>query len=271
MSQRSNVDACISLALVGDSGVGKTCLTNVFADGSYNEDTPLTVGVDFKIRTVMVGGQCCKIHIWDMTGQERFRCITNSYYRAAKGILIAFDTTNRTSFDNVEAWLAQVRLFSSSSVQLLLVGTKTDLMEKQQVTKEQAAALAKRLGIPLVFTSAAKDSDSVDAAFSTIAKSISQAEQGLAPTSSRRAVGGAALANTMLHHSDDTLVCCSALFPRWITLFLRQALGLQKPAGSERSTSTIVLSSPAVSAAELAINLQPPDPRLGRVPSMSRV
>src|SRR3990167_1127539 len=157
-------DHLFKLLLIGDSGVGKSCLLLRFADDTYTESYISTIGVDFKIRTVSIGGVKIKLQIWDTAGQERFRTITSSYYRGAHGIIVVYDVTDQKSFDNIKKWLKEIDTFAGGAVQKLLVGNKCDLVNERTVTTEQGKALAQDLNIPFVETSA-KDSTNVEDAF----------------------------------------------------------------------------------------------------------
>jgi len=167
----SEYDYLFKLLLIGDSGVGKSCLLLRFADDTYTESYISTIGVDFKIRTVELDGKTIKLQIWDTAGQERFRTITSSYYRGAHGIIIVYDITDVESFNNVRQWLFEIDRFASEHVNKLLVGNKSDLVNKRVVTKETATEFAEGLGIPFLETSA-KNSTNVEEAFLTMAAQI---------------------------------------------------------------------------------------------------
>ncbi|KHN40548.1 Ras-related protein RABD2a [Glycine soja] len=164
-------DYLFKLLLIGDSGVGKSCLLLRFADDSYIESYISTIGVDFKIRTVEQDGKTIKLQIWDTAGQERFRTITSSYYRGAHGIIIVYDVTDEESFNNVKQWLSEIDRYASDNVNKLLVGNKCDLEANRAVSYETAKAFADEIGIPFMETSA-KDATNVEQAFMAMAASI---------------------------------------------------------------------------------------------------
>ncbi|VAH56445.1 unnamed protein product [Triticum turgidum subsp. durum] len=164
-------DYLFKLLLIGDSGVGKSCLLLRFADDSYLESYISTIGVDFKIRTVEQDGKTMKLQIWDTAGQERFRTITSSYYRGAHGIIIVYDVTDQDSFNNVKQWLNEIDRYASENVNKLLVGNKSDLTDKRVVSYETAKAFADEIGIPFMETSA-KNALNVEQAFMAMSASI---------------------------------------------------------------------------------------------------
>mmetsp|Transcript_25785 Transcript_25785/g.19466 ORF Transcript_25785/g.19466 Transcript_25785/m.19466 type:complete len:201 (+) Transcript_25785:86-688(+) len=168
---QAEYDYLFKLLLIGDSGVGKSCLLLRFADDTYTESYISTIGVDFKIRTIDLDGKTIKLQIWDTAGQERFRTITSSYYRGAHGIIVVYDVTDLESFNNVKQWLHEIDRYASDNVNKLLVGNKSDLTTKRAVSFDQAKEFADSLGIEFVETSA-KNSTNVEKAFMMMASQI---------------------------------------------------------------------------------------------------
>eukprot|EP00941_MAST-03F_sp_MAST-3F-sp1_P001178 g1178.t1 len=170
-SMNPEYDFLFKLLLIGDSGVGKSCLLLRFADDTYTESYISTIGVDFKIRTIELDGKTIKLQIWDTAGQERFRTITSSYYRGAHGIIIVYDVTDMDSFQNVKAWLHEIDRYAAENVNKLLVGNKCDLKEKRAVEEAHAKEFADTLGITFLETSA-KNATNVEHAFLRMASQI---------------------------------------------------------------------------------------------------
>ncbi|KAM6298382.1 LOW QUALITY PROTEIN: ras-related protein Rab-1A [Aegotheles albertisi] len=170
-SMNPEYDYLFKLLLIGDSGVGKSCLLLRFADDTYTESYISTIGVDFKIRTIELDGKTIKLQIWDTAGQERFRTITSSYYRGAHGIIVVYDVTDQESFNNVKQWLQEIDRYASENVNKLLVGNKCDLTTKKVVDYTTAKEFADSLGIPFLETSA-KNATNVEQSFMTMAAEI---------------------------------------------------------------------------------------------------
>jgi len=164
--------------------VGKSCLLLRFADDTYTESYISTIGVDFKIRTIEIGGKSIKLQIWDTAGQERFRTITSSYYRGAHGIIVVYDVTDQASFSNVKQWLQEIDRYACENVNKLLVGNKCDLTTKKVVDYNTAKEFADGLGIPFLETSA-KNSTNVEDAFITMATEIQKRVSTNGPTNDK--------------------------------------------------------------------------------------
>lgn len=168
-------DFLFKLLIIGDSGVGKSCLLLRFSDDIFTDSFISTIGVDFKIRTIDIGGTKIKLQIWDTAGQERFRTITSSYYRGAHGIIVVYDITEQKSFDNITKWLKEIDTFAGQHVQKLLVGNKCDLESERTIPTDAGKALAQKLNIPFIETSA-KNSTNVEQAFIRMATDIKEAK-----------------------------------------------------------------------------------------------
>ncbi|GMG56250.1 unnamed protein product [Ambrosiozyma monospora] len=149
-----NFDKTLKLLLVGDSGVGKSCLLLRFVDDKFNPSFITTIGIDFKIKTIEINGLKIKLQVWDTAGQERFRTITTAYYRGATGIIIVFDVCDENSFESVKKWFQTVQQHAKDDAQLFLVGNKCDDSDSRQVSTKQGELLAQELGLPFLESSA---------------------------------------------------------------------------------------------------------------------
>ncbi|KAH9733456.1 ras-related protein RABD2a [Citrus sinensis] len=163
-------DYLFKLLLIGDSGVGKSCLLLRFADDSYIESYISTIGVDFKIRTVEQDGKTIKLQI--VCGILLVKKdLGQSPAATTVGHMIVYDVTDQESFNNVKQWLNEIDRYASDNVNKLLVGNKCDLTANKVVSYETAKAFADEIGIPFMETSA-KDSTNVEQAFMAMAASI---------------------------------------------------------------------------------------------------
>ncbi|KAH9317312.1 hypothetical protein KI387_019081, partial [Taxus chinensis] len=146
-SQVGDFDYLFKLLLIGDSGVGKSSLLLRFTSDSFDDLTP-TIGVDFKLKFMTVGGKRIKLTIWDTAGQERFRTLTSSYYRGAQGIILVYDVTRRQTFTNLsDIWAKEADQYSTNQDCIkMLVGNKVDREDERVVSKKEGIALARQLG-----------------------------------------------------------------------------------------------------------------------------
>uniref|UniRef100_A0A3P9KAJ0 small monomeric GTPase n=1 Tax=Oryzias latipes TaxID=8090 RepID=A0A3P9KAJ0_ORYLA len=164
-------DYLFKLLLIGDSGVGKTCLLFRFSEDSFNTTFISTIGIDFKIRTIELDGKRVKLQIWDTAGQERFRTITTAYYRGAMGIMLVYDICNVKSFDSIKNWIRNIEEHASSDVEKMILGNKCDMTDRRQVSKDRGEKLAIDYRVKFLETSA-KSSLNVEEAFYTMARDI---------------------------------------------------------------------------------------------------
>ncbi|KAJ9451260.1 Ras-related protein RABB1c [Diplonema papillatum] len=157
--------------IIGDSGVGKSCLLLQFTDKRFEPIHDLTIGVEFGARMVVIDQKQIKLQIWDTAGQESFRSITRSYYRGATGALLVYDVTRRETFDHLQSWLTDARDNANTNMAIMLIGNKCDLENKRQVSKEEGEQFAKDNNLVFMETSA-KTAHGVDDAFVSTARMI---------------------------------------------------------------------------------------------------
>merc|ERR1712227_474514 len=153
-SNKTPYDMLIKLLLIGDSGVGESCLLCRYSDDVFNNNFITTIGIDFKIRTIELDGKKIKLQIWDTAGQERFRTITQAYYRGAMGILLIYDVTHKGSFENVRTWVQNIENNAPQQVNKVLIGNKCDRTSEREIDTHQGQALAKEYDLQFFETSA---------------------------------------------------------------------------------------------------------------------
>jgi Ras-related protein Rab-1A len=130
-------DHLFKSVIVGNTGVGKSCLLLRFAEGQFYENYLATIGVDFKFKILNVDEKLVKFQIWDTAGQERFRTITSAYYKGSHGVLLVFDLTDKQSFDDIDKfWRAEVESYAEKDVIMYLVGNKADMEDRREVDRQ---------------------------------------------------------------------------------------------------------------------------------------
>ncbi|CAG9538907.1 unnamed protein product [Cercopithifilaria johnstoni] len=157
------------VVLVGNAGVGKTCLVRKFTQGIFPPGQSATIGVDFMIKTVKVNEDKIKLQIWDTAGQERFRSITQSYYRSAHAIVLVYDVACQPSFDCLPEWLGEIEQYANRRVLKILVGNKIDKEDEREVPERIGKNFADSNAFDYFLETSALDATNVDTLFHEVA------------------------------------------------------------------------------------------------------
>lgn len=121
------------LVFLGDQSVGKTSIITRFMYDKFDNNYQATIGIDFLSKTMYLEDRTVRLQLWDTAGQERFRSLIPSYIRDSSVAVVVYDVVNRTTFLNTSKWIDEVRTERGTDVILVLVGNKTDQIDKRQV------------------------------------------------------------------------------------------------------------------------------------------
>mmetsp|Transcript_37155 Transcript_37155/g.94951 ORF Transcript_37155/g.94951 Transcript_37155/m.94951 type:complete len:214 (-) Transcript_37155:125-766(-) len=159
------------LVFLGDQSVGKTSIITRFMYDKFDNTYQATIGIDFLSKTMYLEDRTVRLQLWDTAGQERFRSLIPSYIRDSSVAVVVYDVSNRTSFLNTSRWIEEVRTERGSDVIVVLVGNKTDLVDKRQVSIEEGDAKAREFNVMFIETSA-KAGFNIKALFRKIAAAL---------------------------------------------------------------------------------------------------
>ena len=163
-------DLTFKILILGDSNVGKTSLLLTYVDNYFPDSHVATIGIDYKIKEVIVNGLKLKLQIWDTSGQERFRSMTHTFLRSANGIAFVYDITNKKSFEGVKNWIKDAES-NSPGFEKVLIGNKTDLEGKREVSHDSSEKFASKKKIK-TFETSAKTNINVNEPFDYLAQLI---------------------------------------------------------------------------------------------------
>ena len=163
-------DHIFKIITLGDSGIGKTSLITRFAHDIFEENHLASIGFEFLIKVLDIENKIIKIQLWDICGSERFKTVSPSYYRRTNGAIVAYDISDKRSFDQVKFWIKEVKAYSNTETNIVIVGTKCDILDRE-VTEEEGKKLADELGVKY-FETSAKTGYNVNEAYNFLIKEI---------------------------------------------------------------------------------------------------
>lgn len=201
-------DHLLKILTLGECGVGKTSIILRYVENRFNKNHLITIGLDFKVKTIKVQDKSIKIKIWDTAGQERFKSISCHYYRGTDGIMLVYDIGDRNSFEKVSSWITQIHKETTSEVVCVLIGNKIDLpATERQVTTEEGKALADEFGLDFYETSAFKNQN-VNESFNDLIWKILKTKEIRSPRPTILKSNNVHLLEKKIDHSKG--VCCKS-------------------------------------------------------------
>ena len=164
----------IQLLVIGDSCVGKTSLITRYTNGIFKEEYLATVGLDYYSKVEAINNQTINIKLWDTVGQERYKSLTQNFFRNAEGVLLTFDVTNTESFDNLKDWIGSIKTNMEGKniyLPLIIVGNKIDMEDSREINKEDADKFASDNNYKY-FETSAKTGEGVDDAIRDLVNQV---------------------------------------------------------------------------------------------------
>ena len=172
MDSSNDADLVFKILLLGDSEVGKSCFLMRYSENVFIENYITTIGLDYKLKTVKLDtGKTIKVQLWDTAGQDKYRTIAKNYYKGSHGILLLYDITKQSSFDNIREWVRDIKEEVSEKAIIFLIGNKIDIEEERKISKEKGEELAEEFKIPF-FEASAKSGKNVDEVFKALYNKI---------------------------------------------------------------------------------------------------
>ena len=152
------------IIFLGDQYVGKSSILNRFYQDKFEPDYQATIGLDFHSKNTEINGESIRLLLYDTAGQEKFKSLIPMYIRDANIILVVYDITVKESFIHTEHWVNETKDLRREDAIFVLIGNKTDLEDKRQVTSKEAEDFANEKGF-IFHEVSAKNGDGVEDLF----------------------------------------------------------------------------------------------------------
>jgi len=163
----------VKFIIVGDSSVGKSNILLRFSRNVFDPGHQATLGIEFANKHLLFNNIDYLVQVWDTAGQENFRSVTRAYYKASAVAMVVYDISNEESFQHIQAWIKDCKDLAPKTVQLILIGNKSDLEDQRVISKEKGEQLASENNM-LFFETSALNGNGVEEAFQ---KSIELVDQ----------------------------------------------------------------------------------------------
>ena len=162
-------DITFKVVIIGNCGVGKTCITNRAIKTKFDETYQSTIGLEYFTMFIKLNTKIIKLQVWDTCGQEIYRSLISNYYRNSSLAIIVYDVNRRESFEDIDFWIKELKAMSSPDIKLILLGNKIDLNERKVQYKE-GEEIAKNYGFDCFLETSAKTGENINNIFIKAAK-----------------------------------------------------------------------------------------------------
>ena len=170
MDEEKENNSGIKITLVGNSGVGKTCIILRYTTKEFDENVITTKGANYSLQKIEIDGKEYQLDIWDTAGQEHYRSLGKHFYKDAFIVILVYDVTNKKSFEDLKnSWFHDLNRYGEKCTVLGIVGNKCDLYEQEMVTEEEGRKFAEETNALFMLVSA-KNGDNIDNLFTSLVK-----------------------------------------------------------------------------------------------------
>ena len=206
--EKESYDLLFKLILIGDSCVGKSNILLKYLKNEFDPNSRATVGVEFGTKNILINNKKIKIQIWDTAGEERYRSITSAYYKGAKGAFIVYDITRKSTFDNIDKWISDLKLNGDQNICIVILGNKSDLDDKREISKEEGIKKSEMYKTAFLETSALSG-DNIGKAFDEIIEQIVQSNKNFFQGDNKKVIDKGVNLNEM-NNSENKKCCLSS-------------------------------------------------------------
>ena len=158
-------DATFKVVIIGNCGVGKTCITNRAIKTKFEEIYQSTIGLEYFTMFIKLNTKIIKLQVWDTCGEEIYRSLISNYYRNSSLAIIVYAVNRRKSFEDIEFWIKELKAMSSPDIKLILLGNKIDLINERKVQYKEGEEIAKNYGFDYFLETSAKTGENINNIF----------------------------------------------------------------------------------------------------------